>query len=56
MIKEKEVLERIAAAIDDMDWDDLARLHNQITNHKPLGFNSIEPTEGWHLVPKEGSH
>ena len=56
MIKESEVLERIGAAIDEMDMDDLARLHNYATKHETIVGDDIELTEGWHLVPKEGAH
>lgn len=56
MIKESEVFERIGVAVDKMGVDDLANLHNYLTNHHPITGYDIEPTEGWHLVAKEGSH
>lgn len=57
MIKESEVLERIAEAIDVMDVDQLAKLHNKITfGYKEINDDDIELCEGWHLIPKEGAH
>ncbi len=58
MITEADVLERIGAAIDDLDMDGLAKLHNQITvyDYENLSGDDIEPSEDWHLIPKEGSH
>ncbi len=56
LIKESDVLERIGAAIDEMDADDLAKLHNFITNYDHITGDDVELTPGWHLVPKEGSH
>lgn len=38
MIKELEVLERIATAIDEMDLEELAALHNRITKHTTDSF------------------
>ncbi len=55
-LKESDVLERVGAAIDEMDADDLAKLHNHVTNHDAITGDSIELQEGWHLVPKEGAH
>ncbi len=55
MIKEKEVLQEIAEAIDEMDKDDLACTYNYVTCHAITG-DDIEESEGWHLIPLEGSH
>lgn len=41
MITAKEVLERIVAAMDEMDFDDLAKLHNETTNYDPITGNDI---------------
>ena len=56
MLKESEVLERIGEAIDGMDMNELATLHNRLTTYQNLFGHDIEPTEGWHLIPKEGAH
>jgi len=56
MIKESDVLERIGATIDEMDADDLAELHNELTNYEHITGDDIDLTPGWHLVPKEGAH
>jgi len=59
MIKESDVLERIAMRIDDMDMDELAELHNNlysIEEESKITGDAIVPQEGWHLVPKEGAH
>ncbi len=55
-IKESDVLERIGAAIDELDMDGLADVHNNLTNHPYIRGDDIEPTEGWHLVPTESAH
>jgi len=55
-IKEVDILERIAEAIDVMDTDDLARTYNHLTSYPAITGDDIELCEGWHLVPKEGGH
>ena len=56
MIEEKEVLEHIGAAIDELDMEQLACLHNQLSSEPVISWAAIKPNEGWHLVPKEGAH
>ena len=57
-IKESDVLELIGQAIDDLDMDGLAKLHNQLAadDYDHLSGDDIEPCEDWHLIPKEGAH
>ena len=56
-IKESEVLEHIGMRIDELDMDELADLHNYLcTEEEHIASDDIEPTEGWHLIPQEGSH
>ena len=55
-IKESEILERIGAAIDGLWLEELAGLHNQLTDYEYIDGFDIEPSEGWHLIPKEGGH
>lgn len=56
-IKEKEVLERIGAAIDELNMYELAALHNYVVpGREPITGADIAPSEGWHLVPQEGAH
>ena len=55
-ITEKEVLERIGAAIDEMDLDELADTYNYLTYYSTLDGADIEESEGWHLIPMEGAH
>jgi len=56
MITESEILERIGEAIDDTDADQLASIHNYLTNYAPISSDDIELSPGWHLVPREGAH
>lgn len=46
MIKESEVLKRIAEAIHDADLPQLAQLHNEITNHPPIRSDEITDVGG----------
>jgi len=56
MIKESEVLEHIGTAIDELNITQLTDLHNQLYDGDFICWFDIEEEEGWHLVPKEGSH
>jgi len=57
-IKESDVLELVGMAIDELDMDGLAKLHNHLItdDYDRLSGDDIEPCEGWHLIPKEGAH
>jgi hypothetical protein len=46
---EDVILKRIADAIDELDADGLAKLHNELTNNEPVTGDDIILEPGYHL-------
>ena len=46
MISETDILKRIGRAIEEMDLDDLAKLHNETTAFAPITGKDIRLEEG----------